>query len=427
MLFFMPHVAFNQTTSFTCAVQDNHSCPEAISVYATVGPLTETGGIVTIQWGDGQTQTVNYVTRTGQSLANLYFPHDYAAAGNYTVTVSIYSGRAGAQAGPPQSFTILANEPGYCGQIWLRTMEIFPNTRYEGVTYDFTGQNGVTQTLTAAPNSGAPEFVIGLKQNNAPYTVSINDAWLASHGLRQMSPDITITGFNADGIANPSVADFEVDCAVADVYPDIEPTIVSASSFNTYTHKGNVTLQICNHACNNRADVDVWLEYPVAFVPNITGLPNASVANNFVMFKIPALRDCATFTIPFTFPETFPPGTGIGFNATVFNPDESNFQNNTRTGITTIYGPGFPFDSNEKSLQEDTAAEEIVSIFPNPAGSFVRLGGTVNTVQVYDLTGNLLIDLKEVNNNEFSVANLADGSYQIVINGMQAQQLMIRK
>jgi uncharacterized repeat protein (TIGR01451 family) len=72
-----------------------------------------------------------------------------------------------------------------------------------------------------------------------------------------------------------------------------------------------------------------------------------------------------------------------------------------------------------------------VFLSPNPATTTVRCNGALAlSAQVYDLAGKLVIDAYNMNNNEFSVAGLANGVYQVVIvtvDGVQTEKLVINR
>ena len=74
---------------------------------------------------------------------------------------------------------------------------------------------------------------------------------------------------------------------------------------------------------------------------------------------------------------------------------------------------------------------ETISMYPNPATSQIRFNGaTVVGARVFDMAGKLVVDASTVINNEVSVAALANGMYQVVIEtaqGVQTQKLAIRK
>jgi uncharacterized repeat protein (TIGR01451 family) len=322
---------------------------------------------------------------------------------------------------------------------------------------------------------------------------------------------------------------------------------------------GSVHLSVCNYACSNTADATVSLIFPEGFVPDLTGLTNASVNGNTLTFDVNGLSNCSSFTIPFTFPGNTPSGTQICFETTVSNPDDITPANNTQPFCAVVLNS---YDPNEKSVnrpthldpntqetlqyiihfQNDgnfdamnvvvtdvidadldlssfqlleakhgvitaidplsrtvtfsfrnaflvpsslnleasqgyvvyritenanlpvgTAIENTANIYfdynppivtnttyninemlsvdehlvgtvflsPNPATTTVRCSGALAlSAQVYDLAGKLMISAGSMSNNEFSVAGLANGVYQVVIvtvDGVQTEKLVINR
>lgn len=88
------------------------------------------------------------------------------------------------------------------------------------------------------------------------------------------------------------------------------------------------------------------------------------------------------------------------------------------------------YNINEAPGINELTTEQI-SMYPNPAASTIRFNGAnVTSAQIYDMTGKQLLQAGEVINNEVSVANLANGIYQVIItttNGMHTQKRVIRK
>jgi len=74
---------------------------------------------------------------------------------------------------------------------------------------------------------------------------------------------------------------------------------------------------------------------------------------------------------------------------------------------------------------------EAISMYPNPATTAIRFNGaTVVAARIFDMAGKQVVDANSVINNEVSVATLANGMYQVVIEtaqGIQTQKLVIRK
>jgi uncharacterized repeat protein (TIGR01451 family) len=559
---FAMNTGFSQTESYTFYEfgDSTQGCTEGLYVYMAVGANPETGGILTVDWGDGNIETINYTTTSGQGGIGYDLTHGYALAGTYTVNLNVYSGTAGANVDAGQSLTVTASDPANCGYVYIYTSQSAPSMTYTDVPYDFTGADGITTTII--PGMINPNWMFtysGLNLANAPYTVSINDAWLANNGLVQVSSDFTITSFYASGMADNGQVAIEVDCAVAAADPDFGISYAYAWNLVAPLQTGYLSVDICNYACANTDDAHVSIEFPAGFVPVTTGLTNAVFSGTTLTYDILALEDCNWHQIQFSFPGTVAAGTQVDFIVTVSNVNDSDPSNNSQTvtgtvlnsydpnakevdkpthinpnaqetlqyvihfqndgnfnamdvvvtdvidmnldlssfqlldskhGVATSIDPatrmvtfsfndidlgqsavdldasqgfvvysikenaGLPvnstientaniyFDFNpaivtnttyniNQTLSVDEPTMETISLFPNPATSTVRFNGaTVNTAMVYDLAGKLLMDATAVNNNELSVAELANGVYQVVIvtaNGIQTQKLVIRK
>jgi len=554
------NTAFAQANAYT-AYNYNDSlagCMELMYVSISTGANDETGGIVTVDWGDGSTNTGTFAGTGGDSF-NFTFQHGYAVGGNYTALVNVYSTTAGANVDAGQSVPITAYDPSNCGYMYISTYQQSPSMSYADAQYDFTDVNGVTTTISQSANPNAFWGYTGLNVANAPYTVSLNDTWLANNGLVQVSADFTITGFSANGLANPGQISMEVDCSVAAADPDASISYSYAWAFVAPLQTGNVALNLCNYACNNTTDAQVSLEFPAILTPNTAGLTNATVNGNILTFDVLGLSACNYMIIPFTFPGNVLAGTPLEFYLNVTAPNDTDLSNNMDTLFTTVlnsYDPNnklvnkqmhidanttetlqyvinfqnegnlaaldvvirdtidadldlstftvlgskhgiatsvdqatriVTFSFNEINLVpasqdeegskgyvvysirenaglplgseiENTAyiyfdfnpaivtnttyninsvlatselTTEAISMYPNPATTAIRFNGaTVVAARIFDMAGKQVVDANSVINNEVSVATLANGMYQVVIEtaqGIQTQKLVIRK
>jgi fimbrial isopeptide formation D2 family protein len=344
--------AYAQANAFTAfSFPDSLSgCAEQIHVSISTGANDETNGILTINWGDGTTDTGNFSGTAGNSYS-FDFMHGYAVAGNYIASVELYSTTSGSNVGTPQTVNLSANDPSNCGYIYLNTYQQSPSMNYSNAMYDFTDVNGVTTTITQSSNPNSFWGYSGLNVANAPYTVSLNDTWLANNGLLQVSSDITITGFNANGMAIPGQASIEVDCAVAASDPDVALSYSYAWAFVAPLQTGNVHMNICNYACNNTTDAQVSLTFPAGLTPNTAGLTNAVVNGNVLTFDVLGLSDCVYQLIPFTFPGSTPAGTELEFYLNISAPNDSELSNNTDTLYTVVLNS---YDPNNKLVNKAT-------------------------------------------------------------------------
>jgi fimbrial isopeptide formation D2 family protein len=351
---FAVNTSFGQTTDYELYVfsDSTQGCTSGLYISAVIGSNPETGGVMTINWGDGNIDTHNYTTISGQAFYGIDLIHGYAVAGTYTVTVSIFSGTAGANVDAGQSVTITAYDPANCGFAYISTQQSSPSIWFNDVPYDFTGADG--STVTIIPGNGNPNFSTtygGLNLANIPYTVSINDAWLANNGLTQVSPDFTITGFGPNGMASPAQTMMEVTCATGVANPDFGINYSYAWGLVAPTQSGHLYLNVCNYACGNTSDAHISIDFPAGFVPDMTGLTNASFTGNTLTFDIPALLGCDWKAIDFTFPGTTQAGTIVDFTATVSHPDDTDASNNSETFVGYVLNS---YDPNSKDVNHPT-------------------------------------------------------------------------
>jgi uncharacterized repeat protein (TIGR01451 family) len=535
-----------------------NGCVKKINVFVMTGGSGEINGIVTVDWGDGTTSTDSYSTNSITDYG-FNFVHGYSLAGNYTATVNVYSTTAGAYVDAGQTVDFVTTDPANCAFAYISTHNASLNFYYPDAPYDFTGADGITTTITQNSNPNAFWGYSGLNPANAPYTASINDNWLTTNGLIQVSPDFTITSFDQDGLAIPGQVNMEVDCGVNAIDPDVAINFAYPGSFIAPLQTGDLIMNICNYACNNTADAQVSLTFPAGFTPNTAGLINGVVNGNVLTFDLLGLTDCFDQIIEFTFPGNTPAGTELEFylNLTATNDtdlsnnidtmhtvvlnsydpnnklvnkqtyinaneDETlqyviNFQNEgnmaaldvvirdtidtdldlstftvlgSKHGIATTVDQAtrvVTFSFNEINLApvsqdeegskgyvvysisenaglplgseiENTAyiyfdfnpaiitntayninavlatkelTTETISMYPNPATSAIRFNGaTVVGARIFDMAGKLVVDASTVINNEVSVAALANGIYQVVIEtaqGLQTKKLVVRK
>lgn len=336
---------FAQTTNYGASV-DTLSCQSTIGFHMTIGALPETGGILTVDWGDGNTTTHNYTTASGNITHNMQVSHGYAIAGNYTILYSVYSTTAGGNVNAGQSLVIDQPDPANCGYLWINTVQTNPYTNYYNVPYQFTDVNNNITIVSPITTWGSTIYT-GLNISNAPYTVQVDPNWLALNGLQQTSPNFTIASFSQHGLANTSYETVNVSCATPTPNPDFGFGFVWTNSFVAPLQTGGLNLKICNYACSNTSDVSVSIQMPANFVPNTTGLTNPVVSGNTLTFDVNGLSDCETIEIPFSFPGNTPSGTSVSFPIVLNHPNDSNSGNNTATAWATIFNS---YDPNDKQV-----------------------------------------------------------------------------
>jgi fimbrial isopeptide formation D2 family protein len=413
---FLANTAFGQVVSYTPMQYSDSTqgCITSIYLQGQIGANPETGGIITVDWGDSNIETVNFTTTSGQTMFWETVDHGYAVAGTYTVNVSVFSGTSGANVDAGQSLTVTAYDPANCGYIYLTTSQQSPWVGYSGVPMDFTGADGITTTVVPSQiNPNFDYFYTGLNLANAPYNVSISDAWLALNGLVQTTPDITITGFQPSGGATPIDGIFNVECAVAAADPDFGVYYGYGWGFVAPLETGNAAFNICNYACNNTDDASVTLTFPSGLVPTTTGLTNPVVTATSLTFDIQALADCEQISIPFTFPGTTPAGTLIPFTLVVNNPDDTDNTNNEVQFDAMVMNS---YDPNAKEVNQQTqlnpnVQEELTYIihFQND-GNFNAL----DVVVTDEIDMNLDLSTLQVAGSKHAVATSVNPSTRMV-------------
>jgi len=318
-------------------------CQNTLSGWMSNGPLAETV-TVEISWGDGSTDNIP-VVMTPNSYGDFVQSHTYTVPGNYTIDVQFYSTVNGAYFGTGEQQNLLASSQTSCGYFYANIYQSAPNVWYNDVPLDCTGANGITTTII--PSTGSYYGYTGLNPGNAPYTVSVNDAWLATNGYIQATADQTINSFNANGMADNPQMTFQLTCSVPAANPDFSISWLWPSAFVAPLQTGTVYGYVCNNACSDTSDVTLSLTFPAGFVPNTTGLTNASVVGNTLTFDVLQLTNCTQITVPFTFPGATPAGTSICFDMTASNPNDSDPSNNSDTTCGVVWNS---YDPNSKEV-----------------------------------------------------------------------------
>lgn len=328
-------LVFAQANNMSIFPDSISGCTNKLYIYVTNGSLPESNGALTVNWGDGTIDTINFTI----PVANNYFyhiaEHGYLVPGNYTTVTTGYSGTSASffSAGTGIITPVQALSAATCGYMYVSTYQSSPSmVNYTNAPLDFIDSNGVVTTIAGSTlNNG---YYQGLNPLTAPYTVMVNPAWLSANGLIQTSANITITSFNPSGMAIPGQGSFTVSCNVPAANPDFAIAYQWAFNFVAPLQSGNLHVQICNLACSDTSNASVQIVMPPNFIPTTTYLTNPAITGNLLTFDLLNLSDCASLNIPFTFPGTTPAGTVFNFVTTVFNVNDSYLFNN----CDTVYG-----------------------------------------------------------------------------------------
>lgn len=406
--------AFGQTEEFYAwDANDTISagtCINELLISVTSGINPETGGVITVDWGDGNTENLNF-TQAANANESFQMLHGYATPGSYTAIVTVYSGTAAANVGSPVTVAFEAGDPTSCAYIFIATYQAGV-VSYQDAVYDFTGADGTT--LTISPNSNYFNYT-GLDPANVPYQVSLNDAWMTGNGLAQVSPDFTITSFNQNGMANPAQAVIEVTCSVPATSPNFAIAYSYAWAFVAPLQTGNVHINICNIACSNIADATVSLEFPagLGLVPNTAGLTNANVSGNVLTFDVTAVINCESIVIPFTFPGTVASGTQLDFIATVTNPNDTDPGNNEHefsTVVVNSYDPNNKLTDKPENIDPEVQEDLQYTINFQNEGN----GDAYNVVITDEIDDNLDLSTFEVMGSKHGVATSVNTTTRVV-------------
>jgi uncharacterized repeat protein (TIGR01451 family) len=341
--------AFGQVTAYYPYADSIPGCGQnTLVVYVQGGTNAETGGILSIDWGDGSTGTENFTLSAGNSWTSLTINHSFATPGTYSVQTSVYSSTNGANVDAGQTNPMTAIDPSFCGYLYTGVYQNTPSYTYMYAPIDFTDVNGVVTTINTSQGVGN-SYYQGLNPANVPYTVSVNDAWLATNGLVQITPDGTISSFNAGGMADISQYYFAVSCAIGAVNPDFGISYSWPSNFVAPLQTGTLYVDVCNFACSNTGNATVTIEMPTDFVPVTTGLFNPVIAGTTLTFEVLGLTDCALLQIPFTFPGTVTAGTQICFDITVSSTTDTDPMNNNESICAYVLNS---YDPNAKRVDQ---------------------------------------------------------------------------
>jgi uncharacterized repeat protein (TIGR01451 family) len=345
--------AFSQDIVVNVIPIDSVGCEKQILIEVMNVSTSDDSGTLTIDWGDGsaltqQTYSVTQTT-TNNSFAFYTLNHSYAVGGNYTIDVQGASALPGVIISIPQGNQLISaigsNSCGYAyfGMI-INNSTCSPNIM-SNAQLDFTDNLNNTTTVTGFWN-----MYNGLNPNNAPYTVSVNDAWLAANNLSQTSADIVITSFGTSGMSLSATQTFSVEWVVTSTNTDADPSFGwgSAWDFVAPLQTGTLRVNFLNLTClPMTSNMMVNITMPLLFVPNTSGLLNANVSGNIVSFEVPSFIGSSEIVIPFTFPGTTAAGTGICFNVELSYTSDINVFNNTGQICGQVLNS---YDPNDKQV-----------------------------------------------------------------------------
>jgi uncharacterized repeat protein (TIGR01451 family) len=245
----------------------------------------------------------------------------------------------------------------------VNVIEFASGFYFQNVPLMLTNANGETFVIDALDNTAVgvnSNSYFGISQMYLPIEVNINPDWLNLYGLAQLNPGFNITSFISFGNAiTDGQPFFNVGCVTAVSEPDVLVNYGFVENFVAPLETGALNLNFCNYACQNTTDATVTIEFPVDFVPNTSGLTNASFASGVLTFDLEDLDACESFNIPFAFPGITPAGTQICFPIAVAASNDVDLSNNTDTICGIVLNS---YDPNDKQVDHpatiDPATQE---------------------------------------------------------------------
>lgn len=348
---------------------------------------TADAGILTFDWGDGSPleQYPYSVAAQYASNSSHYFElyHSYALCGNYTVDAQAVSNFPNVNISLPQgnqlisayganncayAYFSLAFNGGACSPVSLYNAQL-----------DFTDAQNNTTTV-----NGLYNLYNGLDPSKAPYTVSINDAWLVANNYSQLSADLVISGFNSDGSPIGGYQTFLVSWSNAVAMSDPAFPYGGAWNFVAPLQTGNLNLNFTNFTCvTMTSNATVSIVMPSMYIPNPGGLTNANINANVLTFELAPFVGTTWFNIPFTFPGTTPAGTAFCFDVSISYTGDANTNNNTGQVCGVVLNS---YDPNDKQvnlgerLDPDTKEKLVYKIQFQNDGNFYAVNVKVTDV-----------------------------------------------
>lgn len=171
-----------QANSISIFPDSIQGCTNTLYIYVSNGAQPENNGVLTVNWGDGTIDTINFTIATANNYFYHVAEHGYLVPGNYTTTTTGYSGTSASFFSPGNGLVtpMQALSAATCGYMYASIYQTAPSmVNYVNAPLDFIDSNGVVTTIAAtAINNG---YYQGLNPLNAPYTVMVNPSWLANN------------------------------------------------------------------------------------------------------------------------------------------------------------------------------------------------------------------------------------------------------
>lgn len=259
--------------------------------------------------------------------------------------------------------------------------------------------------------------VPGTVQAGDPYAIAINIT-------PQTDIDLTNNNYAMTGIVSNS---YDPNEKISSQPEHIDPTVQDAFIYTVhFQNEGNfdalnITVRDtlspnldlstfrfigAKHYCE--VSLDAWTREVVFYFPNIQLVPRSvseEGSQGLLFYEIDEL-------------EGNEEGTTIDNTAFIYFDFNPAIVTNTTHNINTSLG-----------IQNLEAVS--VTLYPNPAQHSVSvLGQEIDKIQLFDLTGKLVLEPEVTNTNSFDVENLSDGMYTCIIfskTGASQEKLIIKK
>jgi uncharacterized repeat protein (TIGR01451 family) len=350
---FLYLTSFAQGTLIEVYPIDSVGCVKQIQFVISNSSTSSDQGSFTIDWGDGGTDQQNYSIQAGGNSFYI-LSHSYLNGGNYTIDVTAESDFSVVSVIFPQSSqTISAVGSSNCGYAYFYSTfgnQNCSSSILSDVLLDFTDAQGNTSSISSLYPNWYTVYN-GLNPAAAPYTVTINDAWLLANNLVQVSNDITITDFHPNGEAISNIYNFTVDWTATPPVADPEFNFGSAWNFVAPLQTGSLVLYYSNFTCAPMSSsMTVTVDMPPLFVPNTANLLNPSVVGNTLTFDVNGFSGSENSLIQFTFPGTTPAGTSFCFDVSLSYATDANPSNNVGQVCGVVLNS---YDPNDKQVNFD--------------------------------------------------------------------------
>ncbi|MGV3631782.1 MAG: DUF7619 domain-containing protein [Bacteroidota bacterium] len=407
------NAAFSQNVEMY--VQDSSSmCSnnKQLLVIFNIGSNDEVNPVITVNWGDGSTSTLPPNLTFAADNSDYYtFDHTYTAMGVYSVTVTFESSTSDIYTS--NVLDMVVSDVTNCGYVYSYIYQdtycgMFWGNYIENAVFDLTGNDNTVTQFTG--------YLSGVNVTNVPYTLSINDDWLAENNLTQTSADLVITGFDAYG--NPLYEGqnymFTVASEEVSITLDLMMQYGYSSCFSA-AETGYIYFSMVDITCSADADALVTLELPSFMTPVTAGLTNASITGNTLTYEIHDFNGYSWNYIPVTIPGTTEAGLEYTLTVSVsdMNSSETIISNNTIdiTGMVfNSYDPNDKSVNQAENLDPGTAEELQYTINFQNEGNFDALKVVVRDT----ISENLDLASFKVIRTKHNVVTMVDPATRVV-------------